>query len=515
MTTDLPIFPDYQTIEKNYQNGENSLIWVKRIDDIETPITAFAKFGQDKFGSCLFESVEGGENRGRYSIVTSNPDLIFKTEKGIAKFADIDENGSIGSYINIDGNPLEALRGLINKSKIKNIDELPPPVSGLYGYLSYEMIRYFEKLPKNANDPLNLPESVFTRPRLVIVFDGIKHELLLASPIFYDANIDFKTAYNKAINILENAWKLLDSPSKLVAQAKPTKAKQSKKASANQTPEEYMAAVEKAKTYIKAGDIFQVVPSQRFSVDFDKSPLSLYRALRRTNPSPFLFLLQMEGYSIIGSSPEILVRLRDGTVTVRPIAGTRPRGKTPAEDQELAESLLNDPKECAEHLMLLDLGRNDVGRVSIAKTNSNNPEEPIGGIRVTKKFFIERYSHVMHIVSNVEGTLKPELDAMDALMGGFPAGTVSGAPKIRAMEIIAELEPHERGIYSGGVGYFAASGDMDMCIALRTGILKDKKLYVQAGAGVVLDSIASSEHNECLIKSRALINAAEEAETFE
>jgi anthranilate synthase component 1 len=278
-------------------------------------------------------------------------------------------------------------------------------------------------------------------------------------------------------------------------------------------PEAYMAKVETAKDYIRAGDIFQVVPSQRFSAPFSGSAISLYRSLRRTNPSPFLFLLRMDGFDIVGSSPEILVRLRDGTVTMRPIAGTKPRGATPALDEALAEELLNDPKERAEHLMLLDLGRNDVGRVSRSKPGGNDGPVGIGrgGVRVTESFKVERYSHVMHIVSNVEGSLKPGLDALDALLAGFPAGTVSGAPKVRAMEIIAELEPHGRGVYAGGVGYFSAGGDMDLCIALRTGVLKDGVLHAQAGAGVVLDSIPLSEHNECVNKAKALLRAAEDA----
>ncbi|MCU0732400.1 MAG: chorismate-binding protein, partial [Hyphomonas sp.] len=284
------------------------------------------------------------------------------------------------------------------------------------------------------------------------------------------------------------------------------------------TPDGYQDAVRAAQAYIEAGDIFQVVPSQRFSAPFSASPLALYRSLRRTNPSPFLFHLNMGGFSIVGSSPEILVRLRDGTVTVRPIAGTRPRGATAALDRQMAEELLADPKERAEHLMLLDLGRNDVGRVARSIRQGNQvPSTPGqgGGVRVTDSFFVERYSHVMHIVSNVEGELKPDLDALDALLAGFPAGTVSGAPKVRAMEIIAELEPHGRGVYAGGVGYFSAGGDMDLCIALRTGVIKDGMLHVQAGAGIVLDSVPLSEHEECVNKARALFRAASDAALYD
>lgn len=508
---------NFSDIEKIYNSGRGSLAWVRRIDDIETPITALSKLGADRFGSCLFESVEGGETRGRYSIVATFPDLVFEVNENGARQANIDESGLVSEFQNIIGNPLDAIRSLIEESKLDFPHFLPPPLAGLYGYLSYEMVRYFEKLPKNAPDPLQTPHSVLTRPRLVIVFDGVKQELLLATPIRPQAGIDAKQAYEAAINRLKQAWDILDGPSNLKAPAQKDISNILPAAISNHTPEQYMAGVEKARDYIRVGDIFQVVPSQRFTIDFDKSPMALYRALRRTNPSPFLFMLQMNGFAIIGSSPEILVRLRDGTVTIRPIAGTRSRGETPALDRTNEESLLADPKERAEHLMLLDLGRNDVGRVSVSspRDNGDPSKKATGGIRVTAQFTIERYSHVMHIVSNVEGTLKPELDALDALLAGFPAGTVSGAPKIRAMEIISELEPHERGIYGGGVGYFSAGGDMDMCIALRTGVLKDKKLHVQAGAGVVLDSIPLSEHNECVAKSRALIAAANEAQRYE
>lgn len=512
--------PSFEAFEQDYNNGKPALLWTKRIDDIETPITALAKLGVEKFGSSLFESVEGGENKGRYSIVTANPDYIFQVDRSGIKEADIDENGNIGTFRNINGNPLDAIKKILKDNKINFPPHLPPPLAGLYGYLGYEMVRYFEKLPQNEKDPLNLPEAVLTRPRIVIVFDGIKQELILATPIYVKNGVDAKTAYEKAKNIIRGTWEILDKPCPLKAPSPKDISNYEQKIKPCQTPEQYIEGVKKAKEYIKAGDIFQVVPSQRFEVDFEKSPLALYRALRRTNPSPFMFILQMQGFSIIGSSPEILVRLRDGTVTIRPIAGTRPRGETQAKDIALEEELLNDPKELAEHLMLLDLGRNDVGRVSISKPNTNQEHTGTnmlnkGGVKVTQKFVVERYSHVMHIVSNVEGTLKPNLDAIDALLAGFPAGTVSGAPKIRAMEIIAEIEPHERGVYAGGVGYFSANGDMDMCIALRTGVLKDNKLYIQAGAGVVLDSDPLKEHLECVAKSKALVTAAVNAQIYE
>lgn len=515
--SDITFFPEYSKVKENCEKGVASLLWTRRIDDIETPISALAKLGADSFGACLFESVEGGETRGRYSIVAVWPDKVFKIENDIPQIADIDESGNISIFQSIEGNPLDTLRGFLKDSAVDFPHDLPPPLAGVYGYLAFETIRYFEKIPKNEPDPLGLPQAILTRPRIVIVFDGVKQELLIATPIRPSNNKDCESVYKDALARLNKACEILDSPSPLRAPSSASFGNEAPAIKANQTPQEFMAAVEKCREYIVAGDIFQVVPSQRFSIPFDLQPMSLYRALRRTNPSPFLFMLQMQGFSIVGSSPEILVRLRDGTVTIRPIAGTRPRGATPALDKALEEELLNDPKERSEHLMLLDLGRNDVGRVSLSKPrNPNNPNlETSGGVRVTSKFFVERYSHVMHIVSNVEGTIKPGLDAIDALYAGFPAGTVSGAPKIRAMEIINELEPHERGIYAGGVGYFSAGGDMDLCIALRTGIIKDKTLYVQAGAGVVLDSIPESEHLECVNKAKAIIHAATEAKRYE
>ena len=508
-------------ITEKYNQGIGTLLWQRRIDDIETPLSAFAKLGSDKFGTCLFESVEGGENRGRYSIVATEPDLLFSVEGDKAKISNVTEDGIIEEGKILDGNPLEALKKLLADNQLDFPSFLPSPLAGLYGYLGYEMIRFFEKLPKNNRDPLELPYSMMMRPRVVIVFDGVKQEMILATPIRPKNGL----SADKAIEI---AQKLIDDTIKKLSQPNPLKSPNTNlkadalKVTHQQSQETFMEGVKKAKEYIRAGDIFQVVPSQRFSIEFDKSPLALYRALRRTNPSPFLFIIQMNGFSIVGSSPEILVRLRDGTVTIRPIAGTRPRGETPVLDRQLEDELLHDPKELSEHLMLLDLGRNDVGRVSQTKRLSNSDTNTgiydtnnAGGIKVTQKFIIERYSHVMHIVSNVEGTIKPELTAIDALLAGFPAGTVSGAPKIRAMEIIAEIEPHERGIYAGGVGYFSANGDMDICIALRTGVIKDKKLYIQAGAGIVLDSDPEKEHLECVAKSKALVSAAQEAFIYE
>jgi anthranilate synthase component I len=511
------IEPDFATFASAYDAGRGTVVYAKRIDDLETPVSALAKLGAQNLGSCLFESVEGGETRGRYSIVACDPDLIHVVDENGAKFAHIDEAGQVGAYAAYGLEPLVALRKLLSDSALDFPSTLPPPAAGIYGYLAYETVRHVERLPANAPDPIGVPESILVRPRLVIVFDGVKQELLLVTPARPAAGMDATAAYEAARKRLETAWTKLDEPSPLRIPSAGSMPSPLGTPSANMSPEVYMAAVEAAKQYIQAGDIFQVVPSQRFSAAFTGNAISLYRSLRRTNPSPFLFLLRMDNFDIVGSSPEILVRLRDGTVTMRPIAGTRPRGANAALDEIMAEELLNDPKERAEHLMLLDLGRNDVGRVSRSKAGNNagSPSRGQGGVKVTESFKVERYSHVMHIVSNVEGSLKPGLDALDALLAGFPAGTVSGAPKVRAMEIISELEPHARGVYGGGVGYFSAGGDMDLCIALRTGILKDGMLYAQAGAGVVMDSVPLSEHIECVNKAKALFRAAEDAGRYE
>jgi anthranilate synthase component 1 len=514
MTGSFPVEPDFAGFAAAYRAGRGVPVRARRIDDLETPVSALAKFGADRPGAVLFESVEGGETRGRYSFIGFDPDLVFELTATGARRADVSDSGHQGPWQPVEAPPLEALRGLIADSALDFPPDLPPPAAGVYGYLAYETVRQVERLPETAPDPIGVPLGIFVRPRTVIVFDGVKQELLLVTPVRPQPGLSAEDAYAQARARLEAAWTTLDGPTPLKAPSADSTPQPVGPVTANVTPEGYMAAVERAKDYIRAGDIFQVVPSQRFSAPFTGSPMALYRALRRTNPSPFLYLVQMDGFAIVGSSPEILVRLRDGTVTIRPIAGTRPRGATPALDRQMEEELLSDPKERAEHLMLLDLGRNDVGRVARSQPGHNGAPGT-GGVRVTGQFFVERYSHVMHIVSNVEGQIKPGLDALDALLAGFPAGTVSGAPKVRAMEIIAELEPHGRGVYAGGVGYFSAGGDMDLAIALRTGVVKDGLLHVQAGAGVVLDSVPLSEHTECVNKAKALFRAAEEAARYE
>jgi anthranilate synthase component 1 len=372
----------------------------------------------------------------------------------------------------------------------------------VFGFLGYDMVRHMEALPPPNPDPLGLPDALLIRPTLVMIFDSVKDEITVVTPVRPEAGVSAEAAYSRALDRLEEVVALLDRPLPL-ADGRADLEPPHPNLMSNTAPEDYLAMVERAKDYIAAGDAFQVVLSQRFEAAFDLPPFALYRALRRVNPAPFLVYLDFGDFQIVCSSPEILVRLRDDTVTIRPIAGTRPRGATPAEDRALGEELLADPKERAEHLMLLDLGRNDVGRVA-----------EIGSVQVTDRFFLEHYSHVMHIVSNVEGRLRPGLDALDALIGGFPAGTVSGAPKVRAMEIIDELEREKRGVYGGCVGYFGASGSMDTCIALRSAVVKDGRMYAQAGAGIVADSVPASEQQECINKARALFRAAEEAVRF-
>jgi anthranilate synthase component 1 len=373
--------------------------------------------------------------------------------------------------------------------------------AGVFGYMGYDMVRFMEELPEPNPDTLGLPDSMMIRPTVMAIFDSVRDEVTVTSPIYPAPGVSAKAAYARASERIGEVVDALDRPLDLAlkgADLSPIGSPRS-----NTSPDEYKAMVLKAKEYIAAGDIFQVVLSQRFETEFSLPPFALYRSLRRVNPSPFLYYLDFDRFSVIGSSPEILVRVRDGKVTIRPIAGTRRRGATPAEDRALAAELLADPKERAEHLMLLDLGRNDVGRVA-----------DIGSIKVTDQFILEYYSQVMHIVSNVEGKLSGKFDAIDALVAGFPAGTVSGAPKVRAMEIIDEFEKNKRGVYAGCVGYFSADGEMDTCIVLRTAIVKDGKMYVQAGAGVVADSVPESEHQECVNKAKALFRAAEEAVRF-
>ena len=483
-----------------YEAGRGCLAWQTLVCDLETPVAAFIKLALGKPHSFLLESIEGGSARGRYSIIGMDPDLIWRCRGGQAE---VNRHARSAPHAFApDRKPaLESLRALVNESRLDLPDHLPPMTGGLVGYLGYDLVRLMERLPATNQDALGIPEAILVRPTLFAIFDNIKDELTLAAPVYPQEGVSAARAWEHAQHALAAAQAALERP--LPLRAPPVALPPLPEPQSNMSRESFLGIVQRMKEYIAAGDAFQIVPSQRFSVPFALPPFALYRALRRINPAPFLFFLDFGGFAVVGSSPEILVRLRDGTVTLRPLAGTRPRGATREEDERLEAELLSDPKERAEHLMLLDLGRNDVGRVA-----------QLGTVRVTESFAVERFSHVMHISSTVEGRLRPELDALDALTAGFPAGTLTGAPKIRAMEIIEELEPTRRGIYAGCIGYFAANGTMDTCIGLRTALVKDGTMYVQAGGGVVADSTPEGEYEETRQKSRALFRAAEEAVRF-
>lgn len=464
------------------------------IADTETPVGAAARLIEPGRGDFLLESVEGGEVRGRYSLLGLDPDLVFRAEHGKAAI-NARWPHDRQAFAPCADEPLQALRRLAAGCRI----DLPaglPPLACLVGYFGYETIGLVENLPRAAPSPLGLPDMLFVRPRLILVFDRLGDELTIVAPLWPDGD-DPERAIAAAEDRVDRALRRLADHVPPAARAPvgdppvlaPVLA-----------PGRYREMVLAAKDYIAAGDVFQVVLAQRFTAPFALPAFQLYRALRRINPSPFLFFLDLPGFALTGSSPEILVRVRDGEVTIRPIAGTRPRGPTPEADRAAEAELLADPKERAEHLMLLDLGRNDVGRVAEA-----------GSVSVTESYTIERYSHVMHIVSNVVGKLAVGRDALDAVFAGFPAGTVSGAPKVRACQVIAELESEARGAYGGGVGYFAPDGNLDTCIVLRTGVVKDGMLHVQAGAGIVADSQPEYEQRECEAKAGALIAAAREA----
>ena len=492
-------------------SGRPALVWRRQIADTETPVSAALKLIEPERGDYLLESVEGGRTRGRHSMIGLAPDLVFRAHGREAAInprwlADRD------AFEACEGDSLPALRALVDRCRMDVPEGLPRALACLVGYFAYETVGLVEELPRPAPNPLDLPDMLFVRPSLILLFDRLTDELFWVAPVWPDAG----GTVEQALERIEAAQARLAGsiPPRAPAQAGAlgsergaslTTLRPSPGDNGGLMPTlpagRYGEMVATAKDYIAAGDIFQVVLAQRFTRPFPLPPFDLYRALRRINPSPFLYFLDLPGFALIGSSPEILVRARDGEVTIRPIAGTRPRGKTDAEDAARREELLADPKERAEHLMLLDLGRNDVGRVAAA-----------GTVTVTESYTVELYSHVMHIVSNVTGRLDPAKDAIDALLGGFPAGTVSGAPKVRACEIIAELEPETRGAYAGGVGYFSPDGSMDSCIVLRTAVVKDGVMHVQAGAGIVADSDPASEQRECEAKAGALFAAAREAE---
>jgi anthranilate synthase component 1 len=497
-----------------YDAGQPQLVWTRIVEDLETPVSAYLKIAKDQPYAFLFESVEGGAWRGRYSVVAMRPDLIWRCRGQAAEISEGDDLAA-GRFRPETEPALNSLRDLVARSRMDLPKGLPPMSAGVFGAIGYDMVRLVERLPNINADPLDLPDAIMMRPSVVAIFDSIGQEIILtttARPSGESAEAAYGAAAARLQAVIADLRQSLPPT--------PERAPQSPAVFDSKVPREaYWDVVERCKRYIEAGDIFQVVPSHRFSSPLAAHPFALYRSLRRLNPSPFLFYLNFGGFQLVGSSPEILVRLRDGKITIRPIAGTRPRGATPEEDTALEKELLADPKERAEHLMLLDLGRNDVGRVAmLRKSGANEPAKAASSpnVRVTESFTIERYSHVMHIVSNVEGNAPEGVDPVDVLMAALPAGTLSGAPKVRAMEIIDEMEIEKRGIgYAGAVGYFGADGSVDTCIVLRTALVKDKVMYVQAGGGVVADSDPDAEYEETLHKSRALRRAAEEAWRFD
>jgi len=494
----MPVSPEFEAFASVYEAGKPQLVWTKAVADLETPVSAYLKLADGRPNSFLLESVEGGSVRGRYSIIGFKPDVIWRCRRGKAE---INRRARSDQHVfePLEGRPLETLRALIRECQLEMPKSLPPMASGLFGFLGYDMVRDMERLPDKNPDPVGLPDAVMVRPTIICIFDRLEDSVTMVTPVWPQKDTTARAAYEAAQERLADA--VSDFERSLPFRRENADALDAVgEPQANMSKDAFKKMVDVCKEYILAGDAFQIVPSQRFSLPFKLPPLSLYRALRRINPSPFLIFFDYGDFQIVGSSPEILVRLRDDIVTIRPLAGTIRRGATPEEDKQLADKLLADPKEHAEHLMLLDLARNDVGRVA-----------KIGSVKVIEQFTIEKYSNLQHISSHVEGTLQDGLDAIDALKAGFPAGTLSGAPKVRAMEIIEEVEPVRRGIYAGCAGYFAANGSMDTCILLRTGLVKDGTMYVQAGVGVVADSDLEAEYQESVLKAGGLVRAAEEA----
>jgi anthranilate synthase component I len=478
---------NFKDFKFQHKRNKNQVIYTTRkiYDDSEV-LNLIDNFLNEK-NSFIFESVEKGKIRGRYTIFGKNPDKIWEFNN---KNSFLTKNNTKKK---IKGTPDKIIERIIEGFKFKTPSGLPPICSLISGYFSYDSIRYIEKIPNKCKDDLNLPDVRLLRPRTLVIHDNLKKKIFYIVNIFNDEKI---SNYKKKYLEVESEINNLLIQASLEREKIYYNNKTNIKIKSNTSKSKFLRMVNKAKEYIKIGDIFQVVLSQRFEAKLSKKPLEIYKKLRVTNPSPFMYFFNFEDFQIIGASPEILVRLRDNKITIRPIAGTRPRGKNSKEDNFFAKDLLQDKKELSEHLMLLDLGRNDAGKVS-----------KIGTIKVTESFMIEKYSHVMHIVSNVMGVYNKKFSKFKSLLSGFPAGTVSGAPKIRAMEIIDELETTKRKVYAGGIGYFSANGEFDTCIALRTAVAKKKKFYVQAGAGIVADSKPTKEYEETVNKAKALMNA--------
>tara|TARA_B100000287_G_scaffold435616_1_gene504956 strand:+ start:2574 stop:4070 length:1497 start_codon:yes stop_codon:yes gene_type:complete len=492
--------PDLNLFKKNYDSGKKQVLYTSFAADVHTPISSIIKLEKEKY-LFLFESVEKGTHKGRYSVIGLKPDFIWQCNNGKCSFT----SGQTKRLKKVNGNPLNNLKKIINQNKIKIPTELPSISCGLFGYLGYEMIQYFENVKMQKNDSLKLPESIFLRPSLTLVFDNVNDKLFVSkiiTPSHKNAFSSFQEAKNQINSIIEKINKPLKKGT-LNLRSLNNKTNIFKDVKSNTDFKEFKKMVEKAKKYIFEGEIFQVVLSRVFKKKIKSKPLSIYRALRHLNPSPYLFYMNFKDFVIVGSSPEILIKLDNDKVTIRPIAGTRKRGINKKEDENLKKDLLSDPKEISEHLMLLDLGRNDISRVSIP-----------GSVKVTNKMYIEYFSHVMHIVSNIEGRINKKKNSTDVLFSGFPAGTVTGAPKIRAIEIIEELEKTKRNIYAGSVGYISNNGNINTCIALRTALIKNNHIYVQAGAGIVADSKPINEYKETENKALAILTACETADNF-
>ncbi|MBS91653.1 MAG: anthranilate synthase component I [Rickettsiales bacterium] len=493
--------PDLDLFKKNYSAGKKQVLYASFASDVHTPISSLIKLQKEKY-IFLFESVEKGSQKGRYSVIGLKPDLIWECKGNICK---INEINSKKKKIDKKTQPLISLRNFFKKHKFRMPGDLPSIASGFFGFLGYEMIRHFEKIDLSKVDNLNLPESIFIRPSITLVFDNVSDKLIITK-LVSPSNKNSKKSFNEAKKDILDTLEKLNKPLNRNSLKIPTFDKKVdifKDVKSNTNFSEFSKMIDKAKRYIFEGEIFQVVISRIFKKKIDVLPISIYRSLRYLNPSPYLFFMNFKDFVIVGSSPEILIKLQKDKVTIRPIAGTRKRGKDKNEDKNLEKDLINDPKEISEHLMLLDLGRNDISRVSTP-----------GSVNVTKKMYIEYFSHVMHIVSNIEAKLDKKNDSTDVLFSGFPAGTVTGAPKLRAIEIIEELEKSKRNIYAGSVGFISNNGDINTCIALRTALIKENYIYVQAGAGIVADSISKNEFKETENKALALLTACAYAKNF-
>ena len=486
--------PSFEEFSRKAREGNLIPVYREILADMETPVSAFQKINSGKY-SFLLESVEGGEKWARYTFLGANPSIIFRSKGNSVEIISDEKKEKLTGV----DSPLDRLRDLMRRYRPVETEGLPRFFGGAVGYLSYDMVRFIEDLPDTTTDDLDIHDCFFIITDTILVFDNLKHTLKVVSNVHLTDGCDLEAVYEDAVRKIDSIISRLKEPIKtdnstLISQ------KSEMDITSNLSKEEFEGIVVKAKEHIVAGDIIQAVLSQRFCTDAEIDPFNIYRSLRIINPSPYMFFLKLDDLFIVGSSPEVMVRVEDNHISLRPIAGTRPRGKTPEEDQELEKDLLKDPKEIAEHIMLVDLGRNDVGRVA-----------RIGTVNVNELMEIEKYSHVMHIVSNIQGVLDSRRDAFDVLKASFPAGTVSGAPKVRAMEIIDDLEATKRGPYAGAVGYFSFSGNMDFCITIRTVIIKDSVIYVQVGAGIVADSEPDKEWTETVNKAKAMMGALEMA----